>query len=143
MRVGTATSRTDPRVNSLRLLFRHLEAFRSVYEAEGKSEITAPNGAVWSLFDIEYLYHEAMRRPIGHKEYDREHPTLPIRQQQAIQLFLVMNLPEDQAAVIMGLSPTNPVGMYATSGITKLLKFLDEGRLKRFNSDVEAMLAIA
>lgn len=135
-------SRTDPRVNSLRLLFRHLMAFRSIYESDGVNEITAPNGTVWSLFDIEYLYREAMRRPTGVKPYDLLHPCLPIRQQQAIELFLILNLPEDEAAVIMGLSPTNPIGMYATSGLTKLLKFLDDGLLRRFSPDSLDMLAV-
>jgi len=136
-------SKTDPRVNSLRLLFRSLRMFESVHESDGIIEITAPNGEVWNLFDIQYLYRAAMRRPIGNRLYDRLHPTLPLRQQQAIELFLVLNMPEDEAAVIMGLSRTNPVGMYATSGLTKLLKFHDEGRLKRFSPDTEAMLAIA
>lgn len=124
-------------------MFRHLLWFRSVYESDGVTEITAPNGSAWSLFDIEYLYKEAMRRPTGDKLYDLLHPCLPIRQQQAIELFLVLNMPEDQAAVTMGLKSTNPVGMYATSGITKLLKFLDEGRLRRFDADSLDMFLIA
>ena len=136
-------SQTDPRVNSVRLLFRWLLAFRSLYEAEGQCEITAPNGSVWSLFDVEYLYREAMRRPTGSKAYDRAHPTLPIRQQQAIELFLVLNKPEDETAVIMGLSSTNPIGKYATSGISKLLRFMDDGRLPRFGPDSERMFRIA
>lgn len=130
-------SQTDPRVNSIRLLFRWLLPLRSLAESEGLCEITAPNGSVWSLWDVEYLYAEAMRRPTGHKGFDRCHPTLPLRQQQAIELFLVLNKPEDEAAEIMGLSRTNPIGMYATSGISKLLRFLDEGRLPRFTPDSE------
>lgn len=136
-------SNTDPRVNSLRLLFRNLEAMRSLHESEGVFEITAPNGSVWSLWDVEYLYEQAMRRPTGNKAYDRANPTLPLRQQQAIHLFLVMGMPEDAAAQVMGLSPTNPIGMYATSGLTRLLKFLDEGRLRRFGQDSVKMFQIA
>lgn len=136
-------SRTDPRVNSLKLLFRNMLAFRALQESEGIDEITTPNGVVWNFGDIDYLYSQAMRRPTGNRAFDREHPTLPLRQQQAIELFLVLNIPEAEAATIMGLKETNPVGMYATSGITKLLKFYDEGRLRRFSSDVDAMLAIA
>jgi hypothetical protein len=136
-------SRTDPRVNSLRLLFRSLRMFESVHESDGITEIVAPNGCVWNLFDIQYLYRVAMRGPTGNKKFDRLHPTLPLRQRQAIELFLVLNVPEDEAAVIMGLKRTNPVGMYATSGLTKLLKFHDEGRLRRFSPDTELMLAIA
>lgn len=136
-------SRTDPRVETLRKLFRHYLQFKSLYESDGQCEITAPNGAVWSLFDIQYLYEVAMRRPTGNKEYDRLHPCLPIRQQQAIELFLVLNMPEDEAAEMMGLSRTNPVGMYATSGLTKLLKFLDEGHLPRFTPDSLDMFMVA
>lgn len=137
-----ATS-TDPRVNSLKLLFRNLLLLRSFYESDGIAEIDTPNRQTWSLWDIEYLYREAMRRPTGNKEYDREHPTLPLRQQQAIELFLVLGMPEKVAALRMGLTETNPVGMYATAGLTKLLKFLDEGRLKRFTLDSPLMLMIA
>lgn len=189
-------------MNSLRLLFRHLLAFRSLHESDGTFEITAPGGVVWSLFDIEYLYGVAMRRPLNvagtlrpveditpgyhiqHSgswnliesahcdckakakplvfmladdrkkrfaydsealslspqekhllDYDKANPCLPLRQQQAIELFLVLNLPEDEAALRMGLSRTNPVGMYATSGLTRLLKLMDEGYLPRFEDD--------
>lgn len=129
-------SRTDPRVETLRRLFRHFLQFKSLYESDGQAEITY-GGVTWSLFDIEYLYRVAMRRPTGNKDYDKSHPCLPIRQQQAIELFLILNMPEDESAVVMGLSPTNPVGMYATSGITKLLKFLDDGYLRRnFTSEM-------
>jgi hypothetical protein len=127
----------------MRKLFRFYLQFKSLYESDGQCEITAPNGSVWSLFDIQYLYKIAMRRPTGNKEYDKTHPCLPIRQQQAIELFLILNMPEDQVAVIMGLSPTNPIGMYATSGITKLLKFLDEGYLTRFAPDSLDMMLVA
>jgi hypothetical protein len=130
-------------VNTLRVLFRCLHQFRSLFESEGIYEITAPNGSVWSLFDIEYLYKAAMRKPTGEREYDRAHPCLPLRQQQAIELFLVLNLPEDQAAEIMGLSRTNPVGMYATSGLSKLLRLLDEGHLTRFAADTQSMFQVA
>lgn len=123
-------SRTDPRVETLRNLFRNLRHFESYYESDGGCEITL-GGITWSLFDIQYLYKVAMRRPTGNREHDRRNPCLPLRQQQAIELFLVLNLPENRAAVLMGLSPTNPVGMYATSGLTKLLRFHDEGYLDR------------
>jgi hypothetical protein len=128
-------SGTDPRVNAVRILLRNLQLFRSLHESGGVDEITAHNGTSWSLWDIEYLYEQAMRRPTGNRSYDRLHPTLPLRQQQAIQLFLVMGFPEDRAAQIMGLSPTNPVGMYATSGITRLLQLMDGGQIRRFRDD--------
>ena len=192
-------------------------AFRSLHEAEGITEITAPNGAVWSLFDIEFLYSRTMRRPMritgnqlpvstvpvgnyiqhGGKwrritsieadpkksvlfiylsipeavepedrskrkkfsssakvltlsprekqmlDYDKANPCLPLRQQQAIELFLVQNMPEDTAAVVMGVSHTNPVGMYATSGLERLLKLIDQGYLDRFSIDDPRMLQVS
>jgi hypothetical protein len=118
-------------------------AFRSLYESEGISEITAPNGTCWSYFDLIYLYQVAMRRPTGSKDYDREHPTLPLRQQQAIELFLVLNMPEDKAAEIMGLSRTNPIGMYATAGLTRLLRLMDTGYLRRFADSDQRMFSVA
>lgn len=200
-------SKTDPRVNSLRLLFRGLHAFRSYYESDGESEITAPNGSIWSIFDIEYLYSMAMRKPariippdilaadlpIGNYiqysgswsrivvkevtgtmpmvaiqladqkikkcradalistmspaqkkllDYDKAHPCLPLRQQQAIELFLVLNMPEKDAAIAMGLTQTNPVGMYATSGLTRLLKMMDSGQINRFQDSTQQMLMV-
>jgi hypothetical protein len=124
------------------VLFRHLHQFRMLFQGEGIYEITAPNGTVWSLLDIEYLYGAAMRQPTGDKQFDLFRPTLPKRQQQAIELFLVLNKPEAEAAEIMGLSRTNPIGMYATSGLTKLLRMLDEGYLPRFNPEI-AMFEVA
>lgn len=204
-------------MHSLRLLFRHLQSFRSLAESEGISEITAPNGAVWSLHDIEYLYARAMRRPakitgtripapevtVGHHiqhggkwrrvmevgrdskksstiyaqlliseaespedslkrkkfsetatvlvlspaekkklDYDKANPCLPVRQQQAIELFLVWNMPEEEAALAMGLTKTNPIGMYATSGLGRLLNLMDEGYLPRFRASDTLMLAV-
>lgn len=212
-----ARSKTASGVNSLRLLFRHLLALRSLAESEGVYEITCPNGAVWSLFDIEYLYARAMRRPLkisgtllpvqsirvdhyiqhGGKwcrvvkieedpvkpiiyidllipetpdpadrfkrkrfsstaqvkllsphekrllDHDKLNPCLPRRQQQAIELFLIQNVLEEEAAVMMGVSPTNPVGMYATAGLERLLKLLDQELLHRFSIDDSNMLSLA
>lgn len=193
------TSRTDPRVQTLRELFRNLLALRSLAESDGVRDITGPNGIELSLEDIEYLYQRAMRRPmqvrptnvsaeslqrgecfiqhggqwreityvkperslvhvfvtlpsdqVKHKRFpltatvpmitllqkkaldrDRLHPCLPKRQQQAIELFLVLNQPEESVAVAMGLAPTNPIGMYATAGLERLLQLMDKGLLDR------------
>lgn len=126
----------------MRALFRGLLAFESLFESDGIHEITDPTGQGWSLFDVQYLYRFAMREPTGDKDYDKAHPTLPLRQRQAIELFLKLNMAEKDAAEAMGLSPTNPIGMYATSGIEKLIRFIDEGRLPRFRNS-RSFLSVA
>ncbi len=105
-------------VGVLRELFRGLQAFRSAYESDGIEEIRAPNGEEYSLFDIEYLYSQLHR--------------LPRRQRQAIELCLVQNMKESEAAVQMGVSVTNPVSMYATSGMEKLIALAQDGRLPKY-----------
>jgi hypothetical protein len=69
-------------------------------------------------------------------------PCLPDRQRQAIELFLILNKPEDEVALSMGLAPTNPIGMYATAGLTRLLRMIDEGMLPRFHDDDQLLMAI-
>jgi hypothetical protein len=142
----TQLSRTDPRINGIRALFRGLLMFEALFETDGIFEITDMSGQSWSLFDIQYLYDYAMRCPTGRKAYDKAHPTLPLRQRQAIELFLKLNLPESEAARLMGLSRTNPIGMYATSALTTLVHWIDEGRLPRFqgsSSNFVAMMGVA
>lgn len=109
----------NPRVSELRDLFRHLTDFRATYESTGLEEITTPQGHSWSLWDLEYLYEQVMTR-------------LRLRQQQAITLCLVHGVKESDAAEMMGVSRTNPVMMYASLGIQRLLDMIDEGLLDRF-----------
>jgi hypothetical protein len=109
----------DPRVSELRELFRNLEAFRTVYESTGVQEVTSDDGATWSLWDLEYLYRKAME-------------LLTPRQSQAIDLYLVRNIREKDAARMMGVSETNPVAMYATLGLRRLLDLMEAGSLPRF-----------
>lgn len=108
----------NPRVSELRELFRHLNAFRAVYEDTGLEVITTPQGTQWSLWDLEYLHSQLHR--------------LTLRQRQAIVLCLEHNVLEKQAAVLMGVSSTNPVMMYATLGLQRLLDMVDTGELVRF-----------
>jgi hypothetical protein len=112
------TKKTDPRIQRLRDLFRNLHAFRAVYETDGVSEITDPDGIRWSLWDLEELYHIAVKTAL-----------LPFRQRQAIELFLVLNMSEEDVARAMGIRPTNPIGMYGTSGLTHLLAEMDAGNI--------------
>jgi hypothetical protein len=108
----------DPRVNELRELFRHLQEFRAVYESTGLDTITSPEGETWSLWDLEYLYEQCRN--------------LTARQQQAITLCLIHNMREKEAARAMGVAETNPVMMYATLGLHRLLDLIERGDLERF-----------
>lgn len=98
----------DLDVNTLRALFRNLLAFRALYQDQGIDEITGPGGVVFSLWDLEVLYAKV--------------PSLPPRQAQAIEWCLIRGERETDVAVKMGLRPTNPVAMYATLGLKKLVR---------------------
>lgn len=111
----------NPRVSELRELFRNLNAFRAVYEETGFEDITTPEGGVWSIWDLEYLCQQL--------------PRLTPRQQQAITLCLIHNMREKDAARAMGVSVTNPVMMYATLGLQRLLDMIDKGELTRYRDD--------
>lgn len=106
-------------VGVLRELFRNLQAFHAVFETDGIDTIIGPDGTEWCLWDLEYLYREGL-------------PMLPPRQRQAIELCLIHNVKESDAAVRMGVSPTNPVAMYATSGLQKLIGLIESGSFSRF-----------
>lgn len=105
-------------VTTLRELFRNLQAFWALYETEGIDEVESPDGETYCLFDVLYLYKEIRR--------------LPPRQRQAIELCLVQNMKESDAAQVMGVSATNPVAMYATSGLEKLIAMVRDGSLNCF-----------
>lgn len=106
-------------VDLLRGLFRNLQAFEALHESDGLSQITAPDGVVWSVHDIRYLYDESQKR-------------LSPRQRQAIALGLYHGMKEKDAAVMMGVSPTNPVLMYGSLGLSKLIALIAQGQLPRF-----------
>ena len=108
-------------MNELRQLLRYLQEFRSLYELEGIDEVTTPRGVTWSIWDLEYLYEKAAE-------------LLTESQFTAIQLFLVEDHKEADAAEMMGVSRTNPIGMYAALGLSKLVEFVDAGGLDRFRS---------
>lgn len=112
-------SKTDPRVETLRQVLRNLIAFRALYETDGVSELVDPDdGNTWSLWDLETFYETAVRSDI-----------LPLRQRQAIEFFLVRNMPEDKVAGLMGIKASNPIGMYATSGLSHILRLMDAGEV--------------
>jgi hypothetical protein len=109
-------------VKTLRELFRQLQAWHSIYESDGVDVITGDLGVQICLWDIDYLYTQLYR--------------LPKRQHEAIELYLVQNMREADAAVAMGVSETNPIGIYATVGLTKLIDMIDAGELPRFKDGV-------
>lgn len=102
-------------VGVLRELFRNLLWWRSLYESDGVDVLPGPDGESYSLWDIDFLYSQTS--------------SLPPRQRQAIQLCLIENVRERDAAIRMGVSPTNPVAMYATSGLEKLVARWNSGEL--------------
>lgn len=105
-------------IGTLRELFRNLQAFRAFYETEGIDTITGPDGNDYNLFDIEHLYEQIK--------------VLSPRQRQAIELCLVSNVKEKHATQIMGVSPTNPVMMYATNGLKKICEMIESGEIPRY-----------
>lgn len=104
-------------VGTLRELFRNLLWWRSLYEADGVDTLPTPDGGTISLWDVNFLYSRIV--------------LLPPRQRQAIQLCLIENIREREAAIQMGVSPTNPVAMYATSGLEKLVLWWNAGDFNR------------
>lgn len=105
-------------VKTLRGLFRSYAQWQSDYEAYGLESITDADGIEWNLFDVAYLLDQL--------------EALTPRQSQAIWLFLVEGKREDEVAEMMGILPTNPVGLYATAGIEKLIQMIEDGTLPRF-----------
>jgi DNA-directed RNA polymerase specialized sigma subunit len=108
-------------VGVLRALLKNLEAFRSLFEAEGVDTITAPGGVLYSLHDLEYLYEARVH--------------LSRRQREAIELFLVQNIREKDVAKIMQVSETNPIAIYATQGLVKICEMIDSGQLPKYRSE--------
>lgn len=108
-------------VDTLRRLFKHLLDFRNLVEETGTDEITW-EGEVWVYHDLVYLYEASQAG-------------LPRRQAESIRFFLVGQMREEDVAVLMGLKPTNPIGMYATTGLARLVSWIDEGQLPRFRAE--------
>jgi DNA-directed RNA polymerase specialized sigma24 family protein len=95
-----------------------LQQWRSLYEADGLEVLKGPGGEEYSLFDVEYLYANLHR--------------LPKRQHEAISLYLVQGMREVDAAKAMGLSATNPIGIYASVGLKRLIGMIESGELPRW-----------
>jgi hypothetical protein len=103
-------------VNVHRELVRNLQAWHSMYEADDVGEVlVASDGRSYCLWDIDWFY-------------EGRH-ALPDQMRRAIELCLYANIFEREAAVQMGVAPTNPVAIYATIGLTQLLRKAYDGLL--------------
>ncbi|QDN94899.1 hypothetical protein FNV58_00800 (plasmid) [Streptomyces sp. RLB1-9] len=109
-------------VRVLRELFRHLQAWNTLYETEGMDTITGPDGTEYCIHDIVHLYKNAVER----RGENGKHLLSP-RQREAIQLFLIENRPEREVARLMGVSEDNPVASYATQGLVRLNELIKAG----------------
>jgi DNA-directed RNA polymerase specialized sigma24 family protein len=109
-------------VRVLRELFRHLQAWNTLYETEGKDTITGPDGTEYCIHDIVRLYENA----VNGRGANGKHLLSP-RQREAIQLFLIENRPEREVARLMGVSEDNPVASYATQGLVRLNDLISAG----------------
>lgn len=109
-------------IGTLRELFRNLQQWEALFESDRIDCITGPDGTEYHLTDIQYLY--------GCRDM------LSPRQRQAIELCLYQDTKERDASLIMGVSPTNPVAMYATNGLRRLCEMLNTGELARYRPEV-------
>ncbi|MEV7674974.1 sigma-70 region 4 domain-containing protein [Streptomyces sp. NPDC088752] len=115
-------------VRVLRELFRHLQAWNSLYETEGKDSITGPDGTEYCIHDVVRLYEIAI-----HGRNEKGKHFLSPRQREAISLFLIQNKPEREVARIMGVSEDNPVASYATQGLVRLNELIESGTVPGFS----------
>lgn len=106
-------------VNVHRELLRNLQHWHSLYEAmEVPDTLVAADKQSYCLWDIDRLYSERHR--------------LPERQRSALELCLFENLAEKTAAVRMGIAESNPVAVYATVGLCRLLGWAMSGELTTY-----------
>lgn len=77
--------------------------------------LVASDSRSYSLWDVQLFYEQRV--------------TLPPRMSESIQFCLYENMKERDAAVRMGIAPTNPVSVYATIGLTTLLTQATRGEI--------------
>lgn len=103
-------------VDTLRTLLRGLRQWRAAVEDIGLTEIVDSSGQEWVIWDVEAIFYASQN-------------VLPVRQSQAISMFLVDGMRERDVAISMGISPTNPIGMYATDGLRTLVFGIQDGSI--------------
>ena len=123
---GWAVSMKDqPRaimtVSLLRSMFKNLKQFRVLREDIGLDVISSPDGCKWSIWDLEALY-------------DASQTMLSDRQAQAIRMFLVDGMFEADCAELMGVSRTNPIGMYATNGLERIVMLINDRLIRGYQN---------
>lgn len=107
----------------MRELIRNLQTWRSHYEAlEVPDVLTASDGRSYTLWDVTYFYEQRHR--------------LPDQMRTAIELCLYENVLERDAAKRMGTSETNPVSVYATVGLTYLIRMARDGEMPLYRLDL-------
>lgn len=106
-----------PQVNTLRELIRNLQSWAALHEAREVDEILIDHatGIEWCLWDVQHLYAQRHR--------------LPQQMRLAIEFCLFENMKEKDAAVRMGVAESNPVAMYATVGLTKIIAMSRSGEV--------------
>ena len=102
-------------VEGLRVIFRGLVVWRDLFDRYGSDLQTVidESGIEWDLMEVELLYRVSQER-------------LTTRQAQAIRYFLLGNMREEDVAVAMGIKPSNPIGLYATEGLRRLVEMVDQ-----------------
>lgn len=80
--------------------------------------LLAADGHEYSLWDVQVFYEQRS--------------VCPERQQQSIQFCYFENLKESDAAVRMGIAPSNPVSVYGTIGLTTMLTKASLGELRGY-----------
>lgn len=106
-----------------RELIRNLQHWESLLEAqEVPAVLVASDSRSYSIWDVQRFYGFRVQ--------------LPGRMRQSIQYYLYENMLECDAAVRMGIRPTNPVGTYATIGLTNLIGKAVSGELPGYYLDL-------
>lgn len=112
-------------VNVHRDLLRNLQEWRVLYtNCEVPDVLMAADGREYCLWDIERFYEAR--------------GALAPRQAMAIELCLWANIAEREAARLMGISPTSPVSIYATVGLSRLLGMAARGEIKGYRLELIA-----
>lgn len=108
-----------------RELIRNLQQWRALYEdMQVPDVLVAADARSYSLWDAERFY-------------ESRH-VVPERMSQSIEWYLYENLKESDAALKMGISPANPVGIYATIGLTTMISKAISGELPGYQLDLDA-----
>ena len=83
-----------------------------MFLSEGVSALTGPDGTVYDLFDLVFLYESRDR-------------FLTPQRSKAVELVFYRDMTEQAAAIAMGLSLSAPVSSYANQGARQLAAVWD------------------